>query len=60
MQSSKSVHSTTLEKQYGGRMDNKGRGRLSFANILGDPFALATISIAIVSDGGLFLVYCFF
>ena len=27
-----------------------GRKRMSLGNVLGDPFALATISIAVVSD----------
>ncbi len=30
-------------------MDNRRGGKFSFGHIIGDPFALATISIAIVS-----------
>lgn len=51
-----SAHSPSLRKMEGygnGRRDTYGGGygsgkRFSFGNIVGDPFALATISIAIV------------
>lgn len=32
-------------------MDSRRGGKFSFGHIIGDPFALATISIAIVSYG---------
>ena len=49
-----SLHSPSLRKMNGG-MDSKGRRTasmrgMSMDNILGDPFALATISIAAVSN----------
>ena len=48
MQSSRSLNSPSLEKHYN-TMDSRTGGKFSFGHIIGDPFALATISIAIVS-----------
>lgn len=47
-----SLHSPSLRKMNGG-MDSKGRRTagmrgMSMDNILGDPFALATLSIGVV------------
>lgn len=48
-----SLHSPSLRKATGG-MDMKGRrssNSISMDNIIGDPFALATISISVVRKG---------
>jgi SHO1 osmosensor len=42
-----SLHSPSLKKMEYSR-PQYGRKRVSFGNIIGDPFALATISIAAV------------
>lgn len=52
-----SLHSPSLSKLNGtfdmkGRMTGARRRTMSIDNILGDPFALATISIATVSPEG--------
>jgi hypothetical protein len=59
MPSSRSLNTPSLEKHYN-TMDNRRGGRFSFGHIIGDPFALATISIAIVScqgQAGQYLTY---
>ena len=48
-----SLHSPSLRKmensRYGGYNNGGGRKGISLGNIIGDPFALATISISAVS-----------
>jgi len=44
-----SLGSPSLRKMENGHGYNGGRSTFSFGRIVGDPFALATISIAIVS-----------
>lgn len=45
-----SLHSPSLRKMDQSRMGYGGRGGIKLGNIIGDPFALATLSIALVSN----------
>lgn len=60
MQSYASLHSPSVRKMQGqDKAMSRGRSyagssRMDFGNIIGDPFALSTISIAIVSSARIF------
>lgn len=54
MQSYASLHSPSLRKMNGQDHSSRGRpfnhkARFDFGNVIGDPFALATVSIGLVS-----------